>query len=152
MRRITDECIRTGKHSPAWDGVCINCRSVEPTVLDKLKAERDHYEHCDKDKFIRLTEIISYINLIIQENDALSDALSDASQECLLLEKQNDKMKVALQFYADATNWVSNSGKTGYGIGLKIYTNDFENVPNDRSTVRYAGGMMARKVLKEIEE
>jgi len=85
-----------------------------------------------------------------EEFTDMYDLMKHANKKQIALMRENEKLKKCVEFYAESDNWTSNSGKVGYGIGLAVHDTDFENVPNERTDMRWAGGKRARQCLKEI--
>lgn len=63
------------------------------------------------------------------------------------LQKENEKMKKCIEYYADKNNWDTTYSKY-YGAGSMIIK-DFKWFNNEK---KYIGGQRARKCLKQLKE
>jgi len=74
------------------------------------------------------------------ENIQLAMMEEDAQKKCVELLKENAKLKEALEFYADKSNWKS-------GFSLKV-----DDTKMTETNYLRVGGKRARQALKETEE
>lgn len=94
-------------------------------------------------KIKRVDEIIYnwnkvYHYLTKKELNSLVDLISKET------EKELEKYKETLEFYADRSNWVTRSGR----IGTSLI--DIEDRESGSQEFPWAGGKLARKILMEL--